>query len=444
MNAQFGRGRATAAGRLEAELPAWLRGFDPGEAPIALRVRISRDLRLETPLHAHVTWLVRGPSSIAAAMFLVVVAALVLLGTIGGRLGGAVGSPGSGWPSQAAWPPVSPTPFAGPNQPMIAVLLLVVSALVGAGVYLGPVRRLARLAVGGTEPTTVELLAMPRHLRDVSIRTRVLAILPAVLVVWYLTQLTQPTMLDILMVTAFLPATFAFAIALRYPIRDGATGLMFAGGLALLAQPLVGLIWQVANVVGFYDVFAPPPIFMVLQITQSALPAAGYSALAAGLMGRSGLANRPPLALCAAVAGATFLLTATNFVVWATTADGLDSPFSVSPELLANVASSWINLIAWLVILWVGAAAVRRPGSSPGWRLVLASGATVAALYVLGQASYWLSQIGIGWAPDLTFWLIADGLAIAGLLLALLVGLRPVADDAPNPDSGASRDIATP
>ena len=47
MNLHFGRGTDTPDARMEAELSSWLRAFEPAATPIALRVRVSADLRTE-------------------------------------------------------------------------------------------------------------------------------------------------------------------------------------------------------------------------------------------------------------------------------------------------------------------------------------------------------------------------------------------------------------
>ncbi|MGD0121961.1 MAG: hypothetical protein ABSC46_05330 [Candidatus Limnocylindrales bacterium] len=456
MNTQFGRGRVGPSGNLEAELSVWLRGFEAGPMPIAARLRTSADLRkLEGRPSGAMPSLARGLGSLAASMVALAVAAFAIVGLMGGRIGGAVGVPGSVLPGQATNLPGSEQ-SAGGLGPLTVVLLVVMSALVGAAVYLRPVRRAAERLVGSADPVSVELLPLRRKLREIDIRTRVLAILPVGLVVWYALSYPIGTPLEMfLLVAAYLPATFAFAVAYRYRLRDRGSRLMFAGGLALLAHAALGMTWQAAGVLGLSEQVAGLLMSPALRIAQSALLALGYVALAAGVVGTSGVTRRPPLALSAAAVGTTFLLAAANFVQLASSPSAL-LPADQIPWLFVAATGFWINLLAWTAILWVGALAALRRRAPAAWRFVFVAGATVATTYFAALASTWLPLLGIGSAPDFTVWLVAESLAMGALLLALLAGLRPVtdgalkglqpvaSDGAPEPGPGTSQEIATP
>lgn len=456
MNSRFDRGRVVPSGSLEAALPAWLRSFDAGPMPIAARLRISADLRkFEGRSSGSMLSLARGLGQLAVSLVVLALAAVVIVGLIGEKIAGAVGAPGSVLPGQPTNPLGSAQSLGGLG-PIGVVLLVVMAALVGAAVYLRPVRRAAERLAGNADPVSVELLPVRRKLREIGIRTRVLAILPVGLVVWYALSYPIATPLEMfLLVTGFLPATFAFAAAYRYQLRDRGSRLIFAGGLALLAHAALSMTWQAARVLGLSEQLAGSLLSPALRIAQSALLAVGYVALAAGIVCASGVTRRPPLGLSAAAVGTTFLLAAANVVQLVTSPSAM-LPADQIPWLLVASSSSWINLLAWMVILWTGTLAALRQRSPAAWRFVFVAGATIAITYVAVLASVWLPQLGIGWAPDFTVGLVAESLAMAALLLGLLAGLRPVTDGAliglqpaasegaPQPDSESSPHIATP
>jgi hypothetical protein len=106
----------------------------------------------------------------------------------------------------------------------------------------------------------------------------------------------------------------------------------------------------------------------------------------------------------------------------------------IQSQVLGSTLGSWIANVSWLTILWIGVTASLRDRASWGWKLVLAAGAfhvlagVPSSLVQLYQ--YWDPNFSTNWwspySPDFLWNLVANDASQVALLLALLIGLRPV------------------
>lgn len=237
MKTQFGHGRVGPTGRLEAELPAWLRGFDAGPMPVAARLRISADLRAETSRSRHILPHLPQILSAAAALLILLVGAglfLIVVKTTGTTIGGA-GTP-SVLPTGVIEPYSSPGSSPQLANPLWLAFVLCVSALAGVATRSRPVRTaVGRLVLGADGAIPAPVARLPRRLREVP-RLALLATLPIVEVAWS-RSVYGPTVLAY-SISVALPATLACAIALRYPIGDRSARWLLVGGIALAVAKL--------------------------------------------------------------------------------------------------------------------------------------------------------------------------------------------------------------
>ncbi len=428
MNTQFGRGRMWGSGGLEAELPTWLRSFEPSALPIHARLRTSADLRAQAA-HPVRAW-TRLPRMLATAASVAVVlawAALFLLAVT--SINTASYGPGA---------PTGPEPIINPPttdpgspqwlaDPLELALIVLASVLAGAAVNLRLVRSAAHRVVSGSgKADATAPIPWRRGLRSVPRLALVLAMLPVINVVMQ-PYLNHPLMLDY-SVSLFLPSALACTVAFRYPIADRSARWLLVGGFAL------GL-----------------SVAMHLE-TYSTLRAIGWLALAIGLAARAGVANRPPWLIVAATLGVVLYAEAGSVIGVASRYTPVDY---VLPSLIYQGASACLVDFALMAIIWTAITSLRS-GVGPVWVLVLA-----AAAGLFGLQLYHALNMNI----DLTYWLLplvdpdtlanilltVQWLSFGALLAGLLIGLGPAAQavpgaaaDAPQPDSGTSPEIATP
>jgi hypothetical protein len=414
MNLHFGRGTDTPDARMEAELPGWLRTFEPTAMPIALRVRVSADLRAEARRPRRpLPWLVPAMSSMASLAAVVGVGLILLLAVASASQIHSVGGPGAVMPpdmgSQTGSSDLSLWPFYA--DPVMVLLVLAFAALIAASVCLGSVRAaMSRVVLGKGAGTPAALLPFRRPVRDIPCLTWALGALAMATAVWY-ELVFGGTVLRGIPVLGFSSLAVAFAVALRYPRHDRSSELMLLGSLAIELDAVL-----------FGAVVSLQPSFGLLVLV-SLLSNLAFAVLAAGLATRSGLAFRPPLVLAVVAIGGAFLVEVTG-------SDLIYAKLVSSPAeivlAVANALASLLMLVAWLVILWVGLTASLQRHSTWGWRLVVV--ACVGKALELGISSLMNSMVFSGEDPLLPIRLIqaAQTVEWTFLLVALLVGLRPV------------------
>jgi hypothetical protein len=421
VSTQFGRGRFGSTSRLETELPLWLRGFEAGPMPVAARLRISADLRAQTSRPARPwTRLPRLVSTVASVALVLAWAVLFLI--LVTSMGTASYGPGG---------PTGPEPIVNPPNPDLSspgfladplalALILVASALAGAGSTLRLVRHAASRLVGARKAVAAPPIPLRRRLRSLPLLALVLAMLPVMNVV--LQPYPNHPLMPAYSISMFLPSALACAIAFRYPAGDRSVRWLLVGGFSVgLAQAVFG----VAN---------------------WTLGAIGWLALAVGLAARAGVAIRPRWFCIAAAVGVVLYVQADAVINMAASYSPVDY---VLPALLYQAATECLISFAWMAIIWTAFTCLRR-GGGPAWVLIMA-----AAGGLLGLQLYQ----ALGWNIGLTLWLMdwmdhetlmnallaVEWLSFGALLAALLIGLRPAASEgAPLPDSESSPEIATP
>jgi len=158
--------------------------------------------------------------------------------------------------------------------------------------------------------------------------------------------------------------------------------------------------------------------------------------------GRSESVRRPPVNLASVCVAAAFFV-ALTFEFF----DGyVSGPLAYLAVSVWDDLCRWLALVAWMAVLWVGLSAWRARGSW-GWGLVLAAG----ALYVVAGLPDYLQHVyqyvsppvltdatgqqGYLYNIDPYFvWQLAVTAASqVALLLALAIGLRPIASDSGTP-----------
>jgi hypothetical protein len=417
---------AAANPRLEAELAGWLRGLEPASMPIAARLRISADLQAEAALPRQVlTRMWRLVASTASLMLLLVGAGVFLLIVTG--TGTAL--TGAGGPIAPLPGTISPTPGASTTplltDPLWVAVIVTFSILAGAITNLRPVRvAVARVVLGSTEDVSAPATPLSRHLGKAPRLALALAALPIIVVAWS-TWLYWPSSqwLSISNLSAWisisLPACLACAIALRYPARDRWNRWLLIGGIAIAITTLPSLALGTAGELGWFDYSDwGVPLSMASPFVGYTLSAVGWTALAIGLATRAGRINRPRWFVVSAAIGAvgyTRVASALSFAA----AIGLAS--QDVPRLVYQSASSVLIGLAWLSILWTALACSRRRGGRAWICLLVAAAAAV----FLDAASFVATLTGNSFPSD--FYLYLDWLSLGALLLALLVGLNPVA-----------------
>jgi hypothetical protein len=185
------------------------------------------------------------------------------------------------------------------------------------------------------------------------------------------------------------------------------------------------------------------------------LRAIGWLALAVGIAGRAGVTNRPPWLVVAAAVGVVLCAETGSFINTAAMYNPVDY---VMPALIYEAITDCLVSFALMSIVWTAWTCLRR-GGGPVWALVLA-----AAAGLFGLQLYHALNMNVDFTYLLLPWVDPDTLAnillsvqwlsFGALLAGLLIGLGPAApalpatpvasEDAPQPDSGTSQDIATP
>jgi len=441
---------------VEAELSAWLRGFEPAGVPISLRLRASADLRAQVSYQR--PWLGRTRHAFAAAgslganllgvglVLLVVAVAASLSGPPSGS-GATSQPPVAGQPG--SWSPIGL--FAG-QDPMRMGLLLIVSLLVAIGVCVRQVRAaMIRTILADHGITPAALLPLRRPIRGIPRLTWAIVALGLVNAAWVgliglnggsgsAVQLSQelPVVGSCVLVSA---------IALRYSWRDRSGRLLLLGSLAFLLSQNVAMLLYATVWLG-EGIFA---FFYLPYLAFAALSALSTLALAAGLVIRT-RATRPPLAIVAVVCAGTFFFTGAQVTLM------YGSPITPNSMAALSVrALEWLDTVGWFAILRVGLVAVAHPRPAATWKLVSAAG-------VLALVSRLVSDVGfvlvttptptpaLGQPTDniveIRAVLLAGSVAVALLLVALAVGLGPVGgggeEDALPADGTAEQAAPTP
>jgi hypothetical protein len=461
MNTFFTR-RSNAPGempdRVESELARWLCELEPAGTPVALRLRAYADLRAEVDSpRPRLPWLRPAFSAFGSLGSVVVIAGLVLLLTMAGNSNLAGGGAGT-LPGLSAPPTPPPADTTGNGPDPIAVMLLVAAAIAGMTVYLSPVQRLVRRATTPKgRPAPLAPLAVRRSWRAVSPVAWALGAMAVVLWAWGLQRflLQDPGITGVLIGPIFFVAGLSslaasavalaipFAVAWRYPLRDWSARLMLFGALAAICDTV------------FYSTMAivgrslGPSDLPMLGIP--ALWMLGVALLTAGIASRQGSVRRPPLRLTAVVVGATFAMTTSVMYLnydlrWVPL-----SPYLI--EAMLATLSEWTSRVAWLAILWLGITAWNTGRGRLGWKLVLLAGALNLASHLPGDISLLLHQFVsivpnvsmrgpfesmVEFAPgapalsiEYLWQVVAPIGSSAALLLALVVGLRPVPANRP-------------
>lgn len=418
MNLHFGRGTDTPDARMEAELPGWLRTFEPAATPIALRLRVSADLRAEARRPRRpLPWLVPALSSMASLAAVVGVGLILLLAFASASQIHSVSGPGAALPpdlgNQTGSSDLSWWPFYA--DPVMVLLVLALAVLIAASVCFRPLRAaIGRVVLGKGAGVPAAPLPFRRPVRSIPRLTWALGALAMATAVWYElvfggTELGIP-------VLGMSSLAVAFAVALRYPRHDRSSELMLLGSLAVeLDMVFLGALQTTITV------WQQP--YFGLVVVASLLSNLAFVILASGLAARSGLAFRPPLVLAVAAIGGAFLVEVRGSDLFY--AKLVSSPGEVVIAV-ANALTGLLAIVAWLAILWVALTASLQRHSTWAWRLVVV--ACVGKAIELAISSL-INSMGVsGEDPLLPMRLIqaAQTVEWTFLLAALLVGLRPV------------------
>jgi hypothetical protein len=427
---------------MEAELTAWLHGFEPGGTPVALRIRTFADLRDEAERpRPRFVWL-RPTVSAAASLGAValVAGAIMVLSVILGGSGHGVGGPGPVGPGGQG---VSVVPgdevgqavtwYGGPTQNPVALLLYFLAiCLAGATVLVPRVRWAAGRVMGLVgEAAPSALLPYGRSVRKVSplawLMGAAAIVLGALILLNRHLNFVEPpgySTLDfaIDMSPQLLGLPLAFVIALRYSMSDRSSRFLLIGAVTSLVGYLVFTLMV------FGTQWLTGPWSVGLGYLSDILNVAGVATVI-GLAGRAGLVRKPPLWLAALALGAAFAFTnALLFLNWFDYNFVPQTPDTIVSSL-AGTFAMWISATAGAGILWIGIATWRRNGGSWAWRLILLSGICTLISWLTFGMSF-VAQAGIidpGLYTSLTQWLNVPGsIGTTALLLALAIGLRPV------------------
>jgi hypothetical protein len=419
---------------MEAELTGWLRGFEPGGTPVALRVRTFADLRDEAERpRPRFVWLRPTLSAVASLGAVALVAgAIMVLSVVLGGAGHGVGGPGQVGPTGPAIPagPSDGVGQVGPvygstQSPIALVLYLLLICVAGATAFVPRVRWFVGRIVGSAEwAAPGALLPYRRSLREVpplawlmgaaAIGVGALVLLnrqfdygqpPSYLSLDYAIEI-YPRLLVLL---------FAFVIALRYPMSDRSGRFLSIGAVSAMAATLV---FTGASLAHFW--------LDGLLFIGAALNIVGVG-LVVGVAGRARVIRKPPLWLAAAaLSGAFGLVFGNTFLNWFQWGDNVLDPIQI-PSLADDLAR-WIAAAGAAGILWVGICAWRRNGGSWAWRLVLVAGA-LGMVSWSGYALGLLAQAGLldsALFTSVLGWLnLAGTIGRTALLVALAIGLRP-------------------
>ncbi len=430
MNTTNGRDGTSASAALEPQLSSWLRGFDPGEAPVRLRVRISRDLRAEggrpgrRPLR-----LSRDFGSIAASVLLFAGLALVLLASLRSGLGSSVGGSTTPLLPQPALPSPDVSVRMGGWNPMLIAALLAIAALAAVMAPVLPLRRFAGWIAGNDLPSSIR--RMPRGLAEVPWLAVVLSLACMGVMIWeYLLwepvtgQLSSPGFYF----SIFLSLAVAPIVALRYARSDRSGRWLLLGGMAIAIAQLPGLLLGTAGSLRWFDGNdlgnAASDLY---PFATDSFVAVGWLSLAIGVGLRSGPTTWPRrrfVALGAGIMAALLLWTVISTVDYVT-AMMLSVGVPVYPfEMLRfqfGAITSLLVTFAWFWLLWVAIRCCRSGGIRSSWALLAAGSAaqvvlaTLLFMYTLSSAFQfdWQMLTYLGWSSSVL------------LLLALVVGLNP-------------------
>jgi hypothetical protein len=425
MNLPFGRGTERPDVRLEAGLSDWLRTLEPAGTPIALRLRVSADLRnaADGPRRP-LPWLLPALSSLVSTAATVAGIGLILFVALAGaNVTSSVGGPGAVSPSAAGGLPglASETGFGGLG-PVGMLMLVILSVAAGAPLMLRPVRLMlrpvrraaSRVVFGEGQVPPSALRPLRRPLSEISPVTWALGVVAVAAAVWlYGVERPDGTLNTLIYYGNAIVLPFAFVVTLRYQRRDRSGMLLLLGSLALsLALPLSLAINTVRP--------GPDPLAgWPISVALISLRGGGLVALGVGVLARSGPSERPrPILAALAVGVTTFMVLLSIFQ----SNPDLGSPWPWVVLEVVGLFWSSLSVLVWFGLLWIGLATVWRRPRHWGWWLVTASGA-LAVLTVAGlEAKYfWDFNVPLEW-----WQLYTQYLALTLLLLALLVGLWPV------------------
>jgi hypothetical protein len=462
--------RTMSNARMEAELTSWLRGLEPAGTPVALRVEAFADLRAEEAERGDgaLAWLKAALSPVASLGGVVASAGLVLLLAVAGAAldhsggpQGAVAVAGSGDPSG---PIGMANPMAYAPNPILFLLLIAVSGLVGVALsqrrvwdvlavvvlgtgeaepaarpstrsWLAIPRRLwhraGSLVLGQVNPTPLEPLPLrqawrtvPRFRWALVAATIVIAVLSIRLLLSQTTGYSTPLYI-IGLCGVVVGSVLIVAYTWRYPARDRGGRLLLIGALAILAYDL--------SFITAYDLqwLFQTPVLQFLAI----LNIVSAAAVAAGLANRSGYLSRPPLIASTIGIGVTFFMATSNLILNFVNLS-FAAPLGILPDYVIGAIEGWLTLLVMLAIMWIGLSAWRR-GGSWGWKLVFAYGGLLLMASLPSHLLLLYSNlIDSSWSADIDFnwflmWLmsVTSIIGSTGLLLALLSGLRPAPED---------------
>ncbi len=422
MKTSYGRDGTSASGALERQLSGWLRGFDPGEAPIGLRVRISADLRTQTGRrHGGIPLLASGLLSAAAFVVVLIGAALVVLAAGAGGAASTVGSLNSAWPGQTVPPPTDVQVSGGLTLTWLAALLIV-AGLVGASATTAPIRRMGRrlfVTSRSVQPARV----FPRRIRDIPRLAFALALLAILETVWSLYAYGIPLTSPDWLLTQLLPLGLGPAIALRHwPPADRSARWLLVGAIAIAVANLPGLALMTAAQWGWFDntdlggTLSDMLPFVVLSIT-----ALGWLSIGAGVAARSGVARLPRRPIVAAAVALVLFSEIAGSINFAAM---IDAQMPLAPRDTARIAwetvTTCIQNLAWLAILWTALARTLQRGANQAWMLALVAAVTSVALRLYAPL------VSAGWLPfvDWQVLMLLSWLGAATLLMAVLIGLN--------------------
>lgn len=435
MKTSYGRDGTSASGALESRLSSWLRGFDPGEAPIGLRVRISADLTAQTERrHGRIPLLASGLSLAAAFVVVLIGAALVALAAGAGGAASTVGSPA--WPGQTV-PPLTDVQVSGGMTLTWLAVVLVVAGLVGASTTTAPIRWIGRSLVG-TGRSVQPARAFPRRIRDIPGLALVLALLAISEIVWSLYAYGIPLTSTDWLVTQLLSLGLVPAIALRHwPAADRSSRWLLVGVIAIAGANLPGLALVTAAQWGWFDnTDLGGTLSDILPFVVPSVIAFGWLSIGAGVAARSGVARLPRRPIVAAAVALVLFSEIAGSINFAAIV-GAQMP--LAPRDTARIAwetvTTCIQDLAWLAILWAALARTLQRVANQAWMLALVAAVTSVALRLYAPL------VSAGWLPfvDWQVLMLLSWLGAATLLMAVLIGLNPSGNAQANPLEAAGQ-----
>lgn len=433
MNATYRMDGMGGGDRLEGELRAWLRAFDPGELPEAARARAFRDVEATTQSARRFrdAWPRLGLAA-AVPLLIVVGIALAALGPTS-----AAAIIGSKAPDS-----VLPTPGSGdalgPGTDWGALFgLMATSACMGLLTFISGARRMAARVLFGRTPEEDAPLK-PVRLRSMPLLSWLIGALATVEIGLSVLLFTAGNAIAMspgvvtLLVLGLANVILAVSVPMRYPMRDRSSRLL----VFYLAIPLVASIAQLTSLLNVVPTDSLFPLLVAgLQLVSFVAPVA----LAAGLARRSQLVVRPPLGLAAVLIAVAIGLRLAPFV----------------PNV-AVMAPEWIAFDTGLVILfslgdvalltaaWVCYSTARVANR---WipRAAAAAGCATLPLQAMPQRLQLLLQVIAPNAIDdrsifefsAWWWSLTQLVAVALLAFAFLAGLsraEPVVETAADKD----------